>query len=223
LKDNFSDTDFAFESISFVFEFLICILSTLLKDGMDKKCLLLVMLVAGLAFPFCNEGNGKMDEISDAPVPPVASQQTAAPIDSTKREVATRTETTSTPKEALNPAHGEPGHRCDIPVGAPLSSPPPVSTKNASTSANQSSATSTFNKPVYDVDSAKGPLNPAHGQPGHRCDLAVGAPLTLAADSTLTGKNQASTNAVVNNQSTNSKVASDTSRGAATKDSVRKE
>ena len=25
---------------------------------------------------------------------------------------------------AMNPAHGQPNHRCDIPVGAPLNSPP---------------------------------------------------------------------------------------------------
>lgn len=52
---------------------------------------------------------------------------------------------------ALNPAHGQPGHRCDIAVGQPLNSQP---------------------KPQ---NNAK--VNPPHGQPGHRCDLAVGAPL----------------------------------------------
>lgn len=51
----------------------------------------------------------------------------------------------------LNPAHGEPGHRCDIPVGKPLNSKP--------------------------EKKLSGNLNPAHGQPGHRCDLPVGAPL----------------------------------------------
>jgi hypothetical protein len=27
-----------------------------------------------------------------------------------------------------NPAHGQPSHRCDIPVGAPLNSPPATTT-----------------------------------------------------------------------------------------------
>lgn len=59
---------------------------------------------------------------------------------------------------AINPAHGKPGHRCDIPVGAPLSSTP---------------------APESAVNSAAAPKNnPAHGQPYHRCDIAVGAPLS---------------------------------------------
>lgn len=52
----------------------------------------------------------------------------------------------------LNPPHGQPGHRCDIAVGAPLGSGNLLNNTTAG-------------------------LNPAHGQPGHRCDIAVGAPL----------------------------------------------
>lgn len=66
-----------------------------------------------------------------------------------------------------NPAHGEPGHRCDVAVGAPLNS------KAATVKVNQLAA------PI--VNSAKknnAKLNPAHGEPGHRCDVAVGAPLS---------------------------------------------
>lgn len=69
---------------------------------------------------------------------------------------------------ALNPAHGQPGHRCDISVGAPLNSDPaPVKTNNQSSPLLNNSGTAS---PV-------GKLNPAHGQPGHRCDISVGAPL----------------------------------------------
>jgi hypothetical protein len=53
----------------------------------------------------------------------------------------------------LNPPHGQPGHRCDIAVGAPLGG----SMMNDNSTASN--------------------LNPPHGQPGHRCDIAVGAPL----------------------------------------------
>ncbi|HJW17688.1 MAG TPA: hypothetical protein VJ499_11235, partial [Flavisolibacter sp.] len=66
-----------------------------------------------------------------------------------------------TPTEGVNPAHGKPGHRCDIPVGAPLNSP---ATKSSVINPTQPT---TVNPK----------LNPAHGQPGHRCDIAVGAPL----------------------------------------------
>ena len=61
----------------------------------------------------------------------------------------------TTAAQGLNPEHGLPGHRCDLPVGAPLT-----------VSAEQKSAAP-----------AKPKTNPQHGMPGHRCDLAVGAPL----------------------------------------------
>lgn len=64
---------------------------------------------------------------------------------------------------SLNPAHGQPGHRCDIAVGAPLpSSTPPVAAASAP------------------VPATTRRLNPKHGEPGHRCDISVGAPLPEA-------------------------------------------
>lgn len=71
----------------------------------------------------------------------------------------------------LNPAHGQPGHRCDIPVGAPLNSPP------GNTATTQPQATITQSQPqATNIKVAPG-MNPPHGQPGHRCDIPVGAPL----------------------------------------------
>jgi len=64
----------------------------------------------------------------------------------------------------LNPAHGQPGHRCDIAVGAPLNSAPATSSDNTQSGS-----------PVINSGDVK--LNPAHGQPGHRCDIKVGDPL----------------------------------------------
>lgn len=88
----------------------------------------------------------------------------------------------SAPK--LNPAHGQPGHRCDISVGAPLP------TGGAPTAAAAQAATVPQPQPVQMTVPPPPPpvmratpstagkmLNPAHGQPGHRCDIAVGAPL----------------------------------------------
>ena len=74
-----------------------------------------------------------------------------------------------------NPAHGQPGHRCDIAVGAPLNSAPVTSTNS-----NVAEKTSTANSAQV---TATG-LNPAHGQPGHRCDIAVGASLNASNSST---------------------------------------
>ena len=93
-------------------------------------------------------------------------------------------------KPALNPAHGEPYHRCDIQVGAPLNSPPAAPTP-APQAVQQAPVNSAFNTnpispsaapaPPVSSSAATGPkpaLNPPHGEPHHRCDLQVGAPLT---------------------------------------------
>jgi uncharacterized protein YvpB len=82
---------------------------------------------------------------------------------------------TATVAAGLNPAHGQPGHRCDIPVGQPLNSKPQPANQTATTVTPPSTAPL---KP--DTLFAKG-LNPAHGYPGHRCDIAVGQPLNTAA------------------------------------------
>lgn len=87
---------------------------------------------------------------------------------------------TATPAAAatgLNPEHGKPGHRCDIAVGAPLSSAPATNSTNAKAPAAPAELKPTPLAP--DTLLAKG-LNPAHGQPGHRCDVAVGKPLSEA-------------------------------------------
>lgn len=74
----------------------------------------------------------------------------------------------NTTGKKLNPKHGEPGHRCDIAVGAPLDSKPVALAK---TTPVQPTVTQ-----VSNIKVGKG-LNPPHGQPNHRCDIAVGAPL----------------------------------------------
>ncbi|MCC2590538.1 hypothetical protein [Chryseobacterium sp. MFBS3-17] len=87
----------------------------------------------------------------------------------------------NTPTAAgMNPPHGEPGHRCDIAVGAPLNSPakaapatPPATA--ATTATPDPNAYNVQNKPA--VASTAAGMNPPHGEPGHRCDIAVGAPL----------------------------------------------
>ncbi|REC80297.1 hypothetical protein DRF60_00860 [Chryseobacterium elymi] len=84
-----------------------------------------------------------------------------------------------------NPPHGQPGHRCDIPVGQPLNvSPTAIQTapgqnpNNAiKIDANSMSAGKVaINNNAQPVKTAPG-MNPPHGQPGHRCDIPVGQPL----------------------------------------------
>lgn len=103
-------------------------------------------------------------------------QTTANPVTATVPAATT----TTAPKGAVNPAHGEPGHRCELPVGAPLTGgPAPASTTPSSSVAP--APTITTSAPVITPSQPAvktGPgLNPAHGQPGHRCDIAVGDPL----------------------------------------------
>ncbi|MBK0370620.1 hypothetical protein [Flavobacterium agrisoli] len=125
-----------------------------------------------------------------APLNTNTSVQTAAATNSTQQVQLSQpvVSKTVTPK-GMNPPHGEKGHRCDIPVGAPLNSKPATTT---STSVPQATATSgevskqiSVQPPVpallstastNPVTTAEG-MNPPHGQEGHRCDIAVGAPL----------------------------------------------
>ncbi len=87
----------------------------------------------------------------------------------------------------MNPPHGEPGHRCDIPVGQPLNSAPAQAqqpaTQNITVNANQGqtiqidpNSLKQVNNPNKPVKTAPG-MNPPHGEPGHRCDIPVGQPL----------------------------------------------
>lgn len=73
---------------------------------------------------------------------------------------------------ALNPKHGQPGHRCDIPEGSPLTGTP------APAIANQPpvNPAAVLSQPAaYGTSNVA--LNPPHGQPGHDCSVEVGKPL----------------------------------------------
>lgn len=72
----------------------------------------------------------------------------------------------------MNPPHGQPGHRCDIAVGIPLDSPPGTGKSTPSVSSQLNATAQTTTTP----STAPG-MNPPHGQPNHRCDIAVGVPL----------------------------------------------
>lgn len=96
-----------------------------------------------------------------------------------------------TTKPGMNPPHGQPGHRCDIAVGAALNSKPAAAQPKAgsaniqqinpaaftTTQTSQPAAAST--PAILDPNApATAPgMNPPHGQPGHQCGVAVGAAL----------------------------------------------
>lgn len=76
----------------------------------------------------------------------------------------------STNNVALNPPHGEPGHDCNVAVGAPLNG---VSNSPNSPLPILSNPNNSLNIPPTNVR-----LNPPHGEPGHDCNVMVGQPLS---------------------------------------------
>ncbi|MFT3909693.1 MAG: hypothetical protein QM737_09735 [Ferruginibacter sp.] len=107
------------------------------------------------------------DTAKPAPVQPQVVPMPATPASNV---------TTTATAPGMNPPHGQPGHRCDIEVGAPLNSPATKpQTQTVSTTPTVTPVTTTA-KTV----TAPG-MNPPHGEPGHRCDIAVGAPLNSPA------------------------------------------
>ncbi len=106
----------------------------------------------------------------------ITSETVAAPA-----EVASVTNASTSGKPALNPEHGQPYHRCEIAVGAPIDSAPTQNVAQPSTPSilnpNPVPAAATPAAPAPSFG-PKPAVNPAHGEPHHRCDLAVGAPLS---------------------------------------------
>lgn len=120
--------------------------------------------------------NSPAAQTAAAPTPqPVTTQQVTtqpAPTPST-------TPTVNEKGQKLNPAHGMPGHKCEIAVGAPLDSKPTQSTPpspQASTTPTPVKTTTAAAAPLFNEKGKR--LNPEHGKPGHKCEIAVGAPLT---------------------------------------------
>ena len=114
----------------------------------------------------------------------VTSAQNSAPITmNNSAPVAPQSNTVSVNQPqptapGMNPPHGQPNHRCDIPVGAPLNSKKAEAT-TVKTTDIQTSMTAPIAAPQNNAGSTSvaAGMNPAHGQPGHRCDIPVGAPL----------------------------------------------
>lgn len=94
--------------------------------------------------------------------------------DEEKKTTPTSAQTESTAGDEsikVNPAHGLPGHRCDLPVGAPLNG-------NTARSSNTTTSNQTQSTTISPIRVDQTPdVNPPHGQPGHDCSVPVGAKL----------------------------------------------
>ena len=139
----------------------------------------------------CNSGlDQKVKQSTSLPtagsVTNLPATNAAVLINSTDSNKGAITTTSTGPANAvLNPAHGQPGHNCDMAAGAPLSS---AGTNSITSAIPTNAAPATIqpqnpainnSSPLLSVPNPKATagLNPAHGQPGHKCDIAVGAPL----------------------------------------------
>ena len=135
-----------------------------------SSCLLAVAL---MAFTAC--GPNKKSDLTTTPAGTLNNQApvTTPTTTGSSVQLANPQSQSGTPitAVALNPAHGMPRHRCDIPVGAPLNSPAQT---NVSTAPR-------LPAPTLPLPSAPGLVaagtNPPHGQPGHDCSIPVGSPL----------------------------------------------
>ena len=163
------------------------------------KKITIIALFAALGLVSCNDKKAEPTTTTEtttttdaAPVDPHAGHNHAPGEGHDHDHGAATTEVAA----GMNPAHGQPGHRCDIPVGAPLNSPPGQGAGQTSAPAAQPSqggflgggnaqaqapaqqAAPQQQMPKQETaPGMKGKPNPAHGQPGHRCDVSVGQPL----------------------------------------------
>ena len=136
-----------------------------------------------------------MPRVQAIPAQTYTQQPTKQNIAPVQNQTATQNGQVITPnpvatKPGMNPPHGQAGHRCDIAVGAPLNSPvnkpkpgatitqqPSFTTSTTTnTQTTPASAPAILNPNATETVTAPG-MNPPHGQAGHDCAVAVGAPL----------------------------------------------
>ena len=161
--------------------------------AMKKKIILLSMLGLMLFISCKKEEEVKTVEETQQPAQPFSGEawlkqrvgnqgQQAQPMQQQGQQTSAQTQTAP----GMNPPHGQPGHRCEIPVGAPLNSKP--AQQSQPQKVTPTVTPKPVEQPVMNVNSKSGSttivgsttppgMNPPHGQEGHRCDIAVGAPL----------------------------------------------
>jgi hypothetical protein len=149
---------------------------------MNTKILITSIFVTSLLFVSCKKELEPQESTPTSELVKLGLAKDTTKTQSVVQNPATNPNTVMGETKGLNPAHGQPGHRCDIAVGAPLNSAP---TQQGQTAAAQPAQTVQVNPNQQNVVTttvaapvkvAKG-MNPSHGQPGHRCDIPVGAPL----------------------------------------------
>jgi len=147
---------------------------------MNTKSFLSILLISSAFLTSCKKELQPQDS-SDA-ITPTTSTAALAPTAQPQMQqpqVQPASNTVAT-AAGMNPPHGQPNHRCDIAVGAPLNSPAgqtPTTVPAAQNIQRSSVNTTTITPQASKNTTVAAGMNPPHGQPNHRCDIAVGAPL----------------------------------------------
>ncbi|MCV9933690.1 hypothetical protein OIU80_15510 [Flavobacterium sp. LS1R47] len=166
---------------------------------MNSKIFISSLIISSILFISCKK---ELEPQESTPTSELVKLGLAQ--DTTKANSAVQTPATTTNPNTvmgatggINPAHGQPGHRCDIEVGAPLNSAAPAQTVQQTTTQTAPTTTVVTNTATAQptTTTAKG-MNPPHGQKGHRCDIAVGAPLNSAAPKATTQQTQSESGTV---------------------------
>lgn len=152
-----------------------------------KKKLVLSLLISSLFLISCKKDEEtKITEETQQTAEPMTGEQWLKQrigqpqVQPAQTQQTQQTNPTQTPP-GMNPPHGQPGHKCEIPVGAPLDTKPTTAKPQATQQvvnqkpAEQPQMKINTNAGAATISGAK--INPPHGQEGHRCDVAVGAPL----------------------------------------------
>lgn len=159
--------------------------------------------------PFTQVANTQANQTVTAPQPGLLYQQNGVSKNTaTQTQPQTQTQTVAAPAKVakgMNPSHGQPGHRCDIPVGSPLNSP--VATNSTTPQVVSNSGQTVTTTTMTTAKTPKG-MNPPHGQPGHRCDISVGAPLNSPVTAAKPATPQAVPNYIVSPSPTSETPAS---------------
>ena len=98
------------------------------------------------------EKTGMIATDATAPVQPIQNGIQTMPASATSPVITTGTTAATQTSVGMNPAHGQPGHRCDIAVGAPLNSAP---VKAAATKIDSETKTAEAVPVSISIDSTK--------------------------------------------------------------------
>jgi hypothetical protein len=174
---------------------------SIIKINLMKKLILSMSVIGFFLLSACSNDD-KTSNSTETTTDNVANPPVNVNTDAAPQEIGTppaepmQIQTVNPPAPTttavgMNPPHGQPGHDCDIAVGAPLNSPKNKNTSQPPTviqvDPNSSSqeitipATNPGQPQVIQTPPPTGPtppgMNPPHGQPGHDCAIPVGAPL----------------------------------------------